>query len=335
MALTPLKLHFIGSFQNEMAHYFSEDPLAEVWDHVSRLGTSSFQQRHFIPDKKDIPWDKYLKYTQIRIRQSIEFREASSSASIITSPLSLYYSFLSLTRAFLALGPEIMPKEAHGLKFIKSNDLLTSRAVLTKGTFTDYLDSLDIPWQKDDEITLSEALGFIIELANDYQIFDQNSSRVQTISVKAIMQGPARLVFHNPSKDFEGNWAKKFPQLADTCSFETPGCLLINDQEIGKDYQHVAQYLSTHLLPSLTLLNNAVWYAFIHNDKAIQLSRVGYYYVAMFILGSAVRYEPELILPVSAPDSEVGWLLRRFLNQAERYFPQLKLAEFYNSEIYF
>jgi hypothetical protein len=47
----------------------------------------------------------------------------------------------------------------------------------------------------------------------------------------------------------------------------------------------------------------------------------------MFILGSIVRYQPELILPVSGSDSETGWLLRRFLSQAERFYPQLKLIE--------
>jgi len=283
----------------------------------------------------DIAWDEYLKYTQIRTRQALEFRRAARDASLLTAPLPLYYSFLNLTRALLALGPEIMPKSGHGLRFMPGADLLSSKAQLAKGTFTDYLDTQGVAWNEGTQISLSEALGFIVELAYDYRSFDKNRVYVQPILVRAIMHGPVRLQFLNSPTDLGKDWKEDFPELADVC-VEEDGCsLLVSDENLGKDSGVIAEFLGKRLLPDLTLLNHPTWYALRKKNDVIRLTRAGYYYVAMFILGSAVRYEPELILPASTADSEIGWLMRRFLRIAERYFPQLKLMEFYRSQIYF
>lgn len=177
-----MAFNWIGSFQNESNQYSSEHPIDEVWSRIGRFGTTSFLNT-FRPDKQDIPWDEYLKYAQVRIRQSIEFRIAAQSATLLTSPLPLYYSFLNLTRAFLALGPELMPRSMHGLKFIKADNLLDSKAQLSKGTFTDYLDALSVEWQEGHEITLGDALGHIVELAHDYRSFSSNQSYVQSVAV--------------------------------------------------------------------------------------------------------------------------------------------------------
>lgn len=332
--MPPLLLPYIGSFQDERYLIRSEDPLDEVWNRIGRFGTS-FLEHHFKPDKIDIAWDEYLKYTQIRIRQALEFRGAAHGASLLTAPLPLYYSFLNLTRALLALGPEIMPKSGHGLRFISGADLLSSKAQLTKGSFTDYLNTQGVPWAEGEQISLSEALGFIVELAYDYGIFDKNRVYVQPILVRAIMQGPVRLQFSNPSADFAKDWKDDFPELADVCVEDEECSLLVTDENLGKDYNFIAEFLNKRLLPDLTLLNHPKWYALRKNNGVIKLTRPAYYYVAMFILGSAVRYEPELILPASKADSEIGWLMRRFLKIAERFFPQLKLMEFHKSQIYF
>jgi hypothetical protein len=59
-----------------------------------------------------------------------------------------------------------------------------------------------------------------------------------------------------------------------------------------------------------------------------------YYHVAAFILSSAVRYQPELVLDVNKPDSGVGWLLNRFLKAAERFYPQLHLENVWRRQVY-
>lgn len=329
-----MDLNWIGSFQNENNLYSSEHPIEEVWSQIGRFGTSSFLES-CKPDKQDIPWDEYLKYARVRIRQSIEFREASQSSTLLTSPLPLYYSFLNLTRAFLALGPELMPRSGHGLKFIKADDLLDSKAQLSKGTFTDYLDASSIGWQEGCDITLGGALGHIVELAHDYRSFSPNRGYVQPVWVRAQMKGSVRLQFLDYPKNFAQDWQNDFSELVDVCVYEKDSTLLVTDPQVGQEYSNVSQFLAVKLMPGLTLQNHSTWYMFRKDNLPIKLNRAGYYYVAMFILGSVVRYEPELMLSVSSDESETGWLLRRFLKHAERFFPQLKLTEFYKREIYF
>ncbi len=77
-----LQLSHIGSFQSEHSLIHSEEPLEEVWNHIERFATSYLKK--FNPDKKDIPWDEYLKYTQIRTMQSIEFRRAAIDAHLLS-----------------------------------------------------------------------------------------------------------------------------------------------------------------------------------------------------------------------------------------------------------
>ena len=50
------------------------------------------------------------------------------------------------------------------------------------------------------------------------------------------------------------------------------------------------------------------------------LPRAAYDFVAMSILGSVVRYEPELLEPLTKPQDELGWMINRFLALAERFF---------------
>lgn len=330
-----LDLNWIGSFQNENVQYHSENPIEEVWLRIGRFGTSSFLENHFKPEKQDIPWDDYLKFVRVRIRQSVEFRAASQSATLLTSPLPLYYSFLNLTRAFLALGPELIPRSGHGLKFIKAGDLLDSKAQLIKGTFTDYLNSLSIEWKEGSEITLGDALGHIVELDRDFSSFSPNQSYVQPIWVKAKMKGAVHLQFLKYPKNFLQEWQNDFAVLAHACVYEEDATLRVIDPQVGQEYANVSKFLAEKLMPGLVLQNHSTWYMYRNDNLPIKLNRIGYYYVAMFILGSVVRYEPELMLSVSSDESEIGWLLRRFFKLAERFFPQLKLSEFHKTEIYF
>lgn len=327
-----LGLTYIGSFQNERVLIRSEDPMNEVWNHIARFGTS-YLEKNLKPDKSDIPWEKYLEYTKIRTRQALEFRHASRDASLLTAPLTLYYSFLNLTRAFLAMGPEVMPKPVHGLRFLPGADLLSSNAQFTKGTFTDYLDTHGVEWNVGMQISLSDALGFVVEFAADYRLFDRKRVHVQAISVDATTNGRVRLKFLEYPGDFVSEWKADFPELSDACTASEEATLTVSDG--GMEYGAIADFLENRLLPGLALQNHPTWYAFRKKNGVIKLTRAAYYYLAIFILGSAVRYEPELILSATATDSEIGWMLSRFVKLAERFFPQLKLMELYKSQVYF
>jgi hypothetical protein len=128
---------------------------------------------------------------------------------------------------------------------------------------------------------------------------------------------------------------QEFPSLSHTCKLEPVGNVLRVDKEDLSTYEAIAEYLSTVLEHDLRERQTPVWYALRIVDPELVFPREAYYIVALFILGSIVRYEPEMMLEASNPDDEVGWFLRRFLQVAERYFPQLMLMWIEQCPIYF
>jgi YaaC-like Protein len=338
-------LSWIGSFQDTRLRYESENPLEEVWSHIARYGTMSYLAR-LQPNRADIPWDEYRKYIQVRIRQAVELRQASHAGTILSAPLVLYYSFLNLTRALMAMGPEIMPKGHHGLKFLKGPTLLSSSAQLQEGTFTQYLETQGIRWTAGQHITLDDALGCIYEVLGDYLTLNQpKNAHIQLVGVDAKMRGPLTLIFHNYPGNFAEGWRADFPQLEGTCKFVADQRLEVVIPGIGAEaiathgtdavYGTIHQYLHERFWCDLRIRETPAYMCLRTAALPLKLNRASYYYIAAFIMGSAVRYEPELVLAVAGTDSEEGLMLRRFLKQAERYFPNLKLNEQFGRQVYF
>jgi len=326
----------IGSFQYPN-RFESENPLEEVWSRIARYGAIDYLKAHLHPEKSDIDWGEHIKYAIVRAKQAVEFRNSAKKTTLLTSPLALYYSFLNLTRAFLALGPEIIPSSSHGLKFIKGDDLLSSSAKLTNGTFTEYLSAFGYQWQKGTIISLSDAFSRIIEIHQDFISIKGNVSYVVPVNVRAIDKGPIYIDLFSPYKEFSEKWKSEFPRLKNKCVLDEDGeSLIINDEIICENTESIMKYLNELLYPQLSynsMIN--LWFLIREVEKKILFSRASYYYIAIFILGSIVRYEPELMLKVSQLDSELGWFVNRFIQKAERYFPQLKLSEQCKTTIYF
>jgi hypothetical protein len=190
----------------------------------------------------------------------LEFQKAAHSSTLPTAPLPLYYAFLSLMRGLLAMLPDGMPTSAHGLKFDRQENILSCSAKMTKGTFTDYLDSRRIPWQAGDSITLSNALGCIPELYNDSVDVDGCDRYCQLVWVKAVMRGPVRLHFAHYSTNFSSEWTQEFPGLASLCKqFGSDPVLEVNDSTLGHDPTKIATLLHENLWHHLTPSENAKW----------------------------------------------------------------------------
>ena len=99
-------LHYLGSFQT--GHRFeSENPLEEVWSRVAQRGSADFLRETFMPPSGQAI-EPFIEYIGVRIRQAVEFRGAARQSTLLTSPLSLYYSFLNLTRACLCLRSDVL-----------------------------------------------------------------------------------------------------------------------------------------------------------------------------------------------------------------------------------
>jgi hypothetical protein len=326
----------IGSFQIPNV-FESENPLEEVWSWIARFGTKDYIKNHFHPDNPEIDREIYGKYGLVRAKQAFEFRNSARDCSLLTKPLTLYYSFLNLTRAFLAFGPEIMPTSSHGLKFQSGQNLLKSNAKLVKGTFTDYLSSMGINWQKNTVISLEDALSRIIEIHQDFVSLKISKSYVYPVKLQVATRGPIYIDPLMPHDTFPSNWEAEFPALTKECKLnEDKDGFIIEDKAICENHESLSAYIHKILHHDLIYSHmNSPWYLVREVDNHITLSRASYYFIAVFILGSIVRYEPELMLEVSKLDSELGWFIDRFLNKAERFFPQLKISEINNKTIYF
>jgi hypothetical protein len=235
------------------------------------------------------------------------------------------------------LGSEIIPTPSHGLKFEAGESLLSSKAKLVKGTFTDYLSSIGINWHKNTVISLEDVLARIIEIHQDFVSLKISESYVFPVKLQVATGGPIYIDPLMPHDTFPDNWEAEFPALAEKCKLnEDKEGFIIEDKTICENHESLSTYIHKILLHDLIFNHmSSPWYLIREVDNHPSLSRASYYFIAVFILGSIVRYEPELMLEVSQLDSEIGWFTDRFLNKAERYFPQLKICEQLKTTIYF
>ena len=330
-----LQLPYVGSFQNRSFTYLSENPLEEVWTRISQLGSSEFILFKSHPNHTNLNWNSIVQYSVIRIRQSVEFRNAFRYSTLLTSPLPLYYSFLNLTRSILAINSATIPSKGHGLTFQIGTDILTSTATLSKGTFIDYLNFMRISLKPNLSITLSDTLSRISEICNDYSLFrgPGQESLVVPITVDAKINGNVLLIFPDSLTNFRSTWNQEFPSLTGSTLEPTGNILKIHFQ--NHNYKSISIFCINKLETDLIRRDTPIWYLVRQVNPDFILPRPAYYFIALFILSSIVRYQPELMLETMNPDSQLGWLLCRLLKAAERFYPQLMLNWLYDRTIYF
>jgi hypothetical protein len=331
----PRSGHYLGSFQTG-TRVKSENPLEEVWARVALHGSGDFARRLFLPPPgKDI--EPYVQYAGLRLRQAVEFREATRQATLLTAPLSLYYSFLNLTRACICLKRDVLRSGGHGLRLRKSGDLLNSAAVLTGGTFTDYLREAGYSYRSGTVVSLHEALSRIIEIRNDYADIYGRDSLVVPVDVDAYRSG--EVILKMPQRIYDisrasPDWTSELPSLSGCCTVGA-GVNELESTFTTSKLEDVHNFCSLRLEPSGFLQEESTWYLIRQPDPDLVFPRPAYYFVALFILGSVVRYEPEMMLDTVVPGSLSGWFLKRVVQSAERFFPQLMLSWLEGTTLYF
>lgn len=332
-----LGLSLIGSFQKRTGLLVSEEPLEESWNRISQVGSAEFIRRTHKSEQPEPEWSKCVDYASVRVRQAVEFRASASSGSVLTSPLPLYYSFLNLTRALLALSHDYIPAPSHGLTFHATEDVLGCSATICNGTFLEYLEKSGVDGAKNVSFSLKTVLSFIPELLTDFRFKFPGEERVAKVAIKAASGGPVRFHLHSLSKEQWENWETLFPNLAACCTVfgSEDQTVLLTGSEKGMGYGEISDKASDLLWPNLAYSMNPNWFAIQHGKAVPVLPRPAYYYLGMFILGSIVRYTPESLSEAVKPESELLWLLNRFVSLAERFFPQLKLSEHYKMQMYF
>jgi len=332
----PMK--YPGSFQGAPA-FPSENPREEAWQRLLRFATPELSTS--LLARFGDQAEPLRRYVQARLRQAFEFRQAARGRSVMTSPLMLYYSFLNLARAIVALREGLEGKRGHGLRFERVLDgtgLMDCAAKVQVGTFTDFLTATGRATAPHATISLREALTSIPEL-----VLAQSSavghSRVAEIHVVGYMEGPLRieLVFGIAGVSeqyFRDNWQAMFPTLKDLAILGEAGARLKVTANIARSYTAISDFCHRNLLNDLMLRDDARWYL-LREDRVPAWDRASYYLAAMFILSSIVRYEPDGLADLVATGSDAAWMLDRFVDKADRFFPQLMYSVATSRPMYF
>jgi YaaC-like Protein len=323
---------YIGSFQ-EGLNLRSENPLEEVWSRLGLYGSEDYLREN-LTDVKDK--EASAAYIAVRTRQAIELRAATREATLLTAPLSLYYSVLNLTRASLAIRDDVLDSKKHGLFFYSDPDILQCHAKITGGTFSEYLKIAGSSPKNGVRISLDDCLSRIIETGNDYRIVAGQSPYVCPVRIQAYRSGKMLLHFLDcgETEDFRSQWQNHYPSLVTSCHLEPTGCILrINDDIKPTSFEDVRS-LCSKLLETNLISSDPTWFLVRKSDPELFWPRPAYYFAALFILGSIVRYQPELMYQITSTHSKWGWFFRRFIAAAERFYPHLMFNWIHNA-IYF
>ncbi|OQW37782.1 MAG: hypothetical protein A4E19_12215 [Nitrospira sp. SG-bin1] len=318
-----LDLSYVGSFQRGTL-ISTENPQEEVWALIGRLGTPEYAGS-LLPDRKDVNWEQHTKYASVRFRQAIELRRSSSGTTLLTKPILLYYSFLNLLRAFMALGPEIIGHRKHGLIFRPNDKFLLNAAELSEGTFTEFLTSSGIVWEVKTKISLEEALHKIPEICYEFKSPERGESDVWPATVAAKMASKTVFLHFDRAliveETFRTTWEQALPGIKDLYELEGEGLTLrLKAEHQRNDYDQLCEMCEKTMLNRLVFGSAPLWYLLRHKDGEQELPRAGYYFVSLFILGSLARYQPELLHMSLPAGSEMEWFFTRFMQHAERFF---------------
>jgi hypothetical protein len=269
-----------------------------------------------------------VRRASLKIQQAIELRSAASGTSALTKPLLLYYSALNLARGTLLahLGDMGIPR--HGLAYVAGPTLLECKAKVCDGTFLKFAQLLGTPPELLDrkEYTLRDLFAVIPEMLNEFQLLRSGESSCVFVTVRAIINGPTTLFFSVPDLDeatFERDWKTLFPWMADVCDHSAPFTLKLKVQ--GLQVPLVAEFCRTRLIPDLRRREDALWFDHRVTPGVALLQRLPAYIAVLFILSNISRYEPEVLDEPTSKLTDLGCFLNSFLDNAERFVPQLFL----------
>lgn len=343
-----MDFHYMGRLKRGIS-VITESPLEEVWSLVRRYATREMLES-YIYAGGELSKEEVVEYCRARFRQTSEFRETGRGSTLVTRPLTLYYSILNLTRAVVVLRSDRHIEGGHGLGgFTTNTDLLACSVKTSKtGTFPAlwqmYPDSGEMP----DTITLRDCLSQIPEVLWSFNSPFRGRPLCTPVDLEIFSAGKAILSFRNgigSAQEFAAEWKGWFPRLAELGGvYElTPGGVirvvlpevLVNRQDAKADQTKVFEFTSKHLISDLTSPATSMFYLVRRQSGVPVLRRELAYLGAMHILSSVVRYEPEALLQSIESSSEIAWFLERVLQAVERYYPQLLMSVAESRDIYF
>ncbi len=125
----------------------------------------------------------------------------------------------------------------------------------------------------------------------------------------------------------------RLPWLADVCEFEGPYTL-----RTKVEVRHaavLAEFCRIYLVPELRRREDALWFDHRETPGVTLLPRLPAYLAALFILSNVSRYEPQFLDEPTTGLTNLGYFLNTFLDNAERFVPQLVLELAHGRPLFF
>lgn len=340
--------HYFGRLKRGLS-IITESPLEEAWSLVRRHATREFLDS-YVYTSGELSKEEVTNYCRARFRQTCEFRESGRNLTLVTKPLTLYYSILNLTRAVIVLRQDKLIEGGHGLgSFKTSTDLMECSVKTNKtGTFPALWQMFPDAGAMPDSITLKDCLSQIPEVLWSFNSPFRGLSLCTPVDLELFSAGKPILNFPSgpsPVELFEKEWKGWFPKLAAKGGeFEVTAAgkfrvlmpeQLVIRQDAAADQVRVLAFSAEYLISDLTSLKTDRFYLDRKMPDVPPIRRELAYLGAMHILSSVVRYEPEALLQTIESGSETAWFLDKVLQAVERYYPQLMMSLAENRDIYF
>lgn len=310
-----------------------ETPLQEVWHQNRRYGTPEYCDYYYADAAPPPNLDSLKRYVVTRVQQALEFREPTRGATVLTSPLFVYYSLLNLIRAMLALHMQKECDPSHGLSVTGNCSELAKvfGELRKKGTLPQLLQVHDVGLEPG-KLGFLELLQSIPELRSSLAV-PGHSSHVSVVWVTATIRGDVSLQFPNhalTAEEFEASWSDRYPSLAarfehaDSYTLRARDGELPLDDDPNKFAASVGQFCDEHL--EVNLIDPTRWYIVSSESPYVRWPREARYLAAMYMLSHVVRYEPELLRQEWAANSYLHAVVESLIRMSDRYVPQMILG---------
>jgi hypothetical protein len=233
--------------------------------------------------------------------------------------------------AILVFREEQRPKAHHGLKYVAGSSILQDRAKLQAGFFTQFLAVQQADPSTPASISLEESLLRVPELFTSLTPAQVPRVGVVPFTVSVKTSGKVTLTLDArcfPAGDTAESQVESGQIVVDSMFQvgDTPYELVASVGEGPGADGRAGDLIESFAWPPLNPSSLNVWFL---PRSSTSWPRAAYYFSALFLLCSAVRYNPAELDMLSAGTAELGWQLERFLDAAERYVPQLALTWYF------
>jgi len=315
--------------------------LLEYYSEIDSVGHEWLKSKYPNSFKRKAVYETFRSF----IRQAKSYYYAAEGQDFNIAPLSYFYAFENLVRAYLTIkkGNTYKQKNYHGLDYKPQKE----GKVYTKesGVFNDfYLEMMKTKVPPKMPLNIEKLLGYCSDISYEYKhIYKKNPAYIKFKSAFVITKGddlahvilaiipPLTVV---PNKAFEKSIKRSFEQanLDNNQKMDIMGIPLGEARHYsyyiskeGWDYNEasfllnastsIEKVIPTRFFPSLSAKEQEFTvFLPLRTNRKINCNEIAAIYVIMFYLSNIVRYFPAKLY--RSDDDGLIWLLNRFVQSA-------------------